>query len=363
METTATISGSLESNPKDMIIPTKSSEVIIIGAGPAGLSCARELAKAGREVMVIEKNNTIGKKVCAGGITASGLLLHLPAAIIEQEFPCQHIYSRYQKVEIKHDKPVIATINRVTLGQQMAEEARLAGAVINKNTLVKEIKRCSIIIRQNNEEQEIRFRHLVGADGSRSLVRRHLKVGNRKTGLGLNCQLNLTGNKMEWHLKPHLFGPGYAWLFPHKKTISIGAYHPFCGKRASHLLDRLRLWADSQGYSLEAKQIEGGLINYDYQGFHFNNIYLAGDAAGLASGLTGEGIFPAIISGMAVARKIIDPNYPAKEVNDITKKQRLHNRITRLNSKNKTICSLGAEAIIVMLKTKLIDFRILEMAK
>ncbi len=44
-------------------------DVVIVGAGPAGLELARLLGKRELSVLVIEKNRQLGKKVCAGGIT------------------------------------------------------------------------------------------------------------------------------------------------------------------------------------------------------------------------------------------------------------------------------------------------------
>ncbi|MDY6972321.1 MAG: NAD(P)/FAD-dependent oxidoreductase, partial [Thermodesulfobacteriota bacterium] len=50
---------------------TESYDVIIIGAGPGGLSCAGELVKSNKSVLLLEKNNIIGPKICAGGIRES----------------------------------------------------------------------------------------------------------------------------------------------------------------------------------------------------------------------------------------------------------------------------------------------------
>jgi flavin-dependent dehydrogenase len=44
-------------------------DVVIIGAGPAGLNCAKKLSEADKTVLLVEKNTEIGPKVCAGGIT------------------------------------------------------------------------------------------------------------------------------------------------------------------------------------------------------------------------------------------------------------------------------------------------------
>ena len=48
-------------------------DVLIIGAGPGGLSCARALAGSGKRVVVLEKSQSLGKKICAGELTAKVL--------------------------------------------------------------------------------------------------------------------------------------------------------------------------------------------------------------------------------------------------------------------------------------------------
>ena len=65
-------------------------DVIIVGAGPAGLSCAEITAKHGASTLVIERKKRIGEKVCAGGITWNGLINKLND-ISERSFSTQHI--------------------------------------------------------------------------------------------------------------------------------------------------------------------------------------------------------------------------------------------------------------------------------
>ncbi len=45
----------------------KSYDVIIIGAGPAGLACAKILSDSDKEVLIIEKNKELGIKYAAEG--------------------------------------------------------------------------------------------------------------------------------------------------------------------------------------------------------------------------------------------------------------------------------------------------------
>jgi flavin-dependent dehydrogenase len=50
--------------------PTNDYDVIIIGAGPGGLSCARHLAGSTKKVLVLEKSAGLGEKICLGLISA-----------------------------------------------------------------------------------------------------------------------------------------------------------------------------------------------------------------------------------------------------------------------------------------------------
>ena len=42
-------------------------DVIVVGAGPAGSACAYTLAKAGRNVLLLERGNSAGSKNVSGG--------------------------------------------------------------------------------------------------------------------------------------------------------------------------------------------------------------------------------------------------------------------------------------------------------
>ena len=65
-----------------------------------------------------------------------------------------------------------------------------------------------------------------------------------------------------------------------------------------------------------------GTINACYLGHRFGPIYLAGDAAGLASPVTGEGIAQALISGHEVALEILDPTYRSQKIPKLAARHR-----------------------------------------
>ncbi|MBU0483491.1 MAG: NAD(P)/FAD-dependent oxidoreductase [Proteobacteria bacterium] len=336
----------------------KNFHTIIIGAGPGGLTCATLLAKQGHNVLVLEKNQRIGPKICGGGVTWSGLTQHLPESLLEKSFHEQFIFSGWQQVKISSPQPIISTVSREKLGQCMLKQAIAAGTQIKTGTLVRKITSHKIIT-ANGEEFGYDF--LVGADGSSSLVRRFLKIGTRRSGTGINLEVKGDFDRMEWHLNTELLGSGYAWIFPHKDHASIGAYAYSQAIKPATLLKNFNQWAQKRGINLDKLRPKAALINFDYRGWRFNNIFLVGDAAGLASGYTGEGIFPAIISGETVARCIMDPEYDITKLKRLIRRHQAHSLFVRLTSSNRLLCKIVTETLIAALKTKIIHFSALEM--
>ncbi|CAG36867.1 NAD(P)/FAD-dependent oxidoreductase [Desulfotalea psychrophila] len=341
-------------------------DIVIIGAGPAGLACAKEAGKRGYSVLVLERNGQIGRKVCAGGITWNGLMRHMPGFATERDFAKQHLFSRYQSCCIEADHPIVATLNREHLGRSMAEQAQEAGAVIRTEEQALQIGAEKITVRERKtgRDYSVAFKYLVGADGSSSLVRRYLGQPVKHIGLGLNFQIRGRAEKMEWHLRPDLFVNGYAWIFPHQNTISIGAYADRSIFSPTELKRRFLVWAKAQGYGLEQERCTAGYINYDYRGYRFgsdNNIFLTGDAAGLASGLTGEGIYPAIVSGIAVAEEIAGcKDHP--ELEAVIKSQRMQRRILDISGRGQVLATLLSEAMTLGMRSKILKFDTVEMA-
>jgi len=338
-------------------------ENIIIGAGPGGLACARHLARHGREVLVLERKEVIGPKVCAGGITWSGLLKTVPESLLQRSFASQYVHTNLQHIRVREKDPIIATISRKELGQWMANDAVKMGASVQTSARVSSITKKYVTVRlQDQPEQCIAYDNLIGADGSTSLVRHFLGLASEKMGAGINYMVPGHAERMEWHLNTRLFRSGYAWIFPHKDVISIGAFSDLANMRPAALKEKLLLWAGQQGYDLRSMQGQAALVNSDFQGCFFGRTYLIGDAAGLASGLTGEGIYPAIISGQAVARRILDPDYRAAEIDAMARKQRQHRRVIELSARSPLLCSLLMEWLVLLLRFRAIRFHALEMA-
>ncbi len=330
---------------------------VIIGGGPGGLSCAAALAKKGVKVLLLERKQHLGPKVCAGGVTWAGLGAKLPPELIERSFQTQKISSPWQTVTIRSPTPIISTVNREKLGQQMAEKARAAGATIISGVTVREIHHKHVVTSTGN----FGYGFLVGADGSSSLVRRYLGIPTTAMGIGINCQLNGKFNDMEWCLDSKHFGCGYAWIFPHQDSASVGAYVDRRSMTGKTLLNRFHAWCTQRQIDITDQRPRAALINYDFRGYGFDNRFLVGDAAGLASGLTGEGIYPAILSGETIAELIVDPAADTKKLQRLIDKQHRHQRLLACIGRNRLCSTFCSEAVVLGLRTGLIPINTLEM--
>jgi flavin-dependent dehydrogenase len=107
---------------------------------------------------------------------------------------------------------------------------------------------------------------------------------------------------------------------------------------------------------------QAGLINFDYRGWRFGNKMLIGDAAGLASGLTGEGMYSALVSGETAARVILDPEYDCHALQRLIKKQQKHQQLVEISAKHRLVNIALMEILILALRSRLLPFSVLEMA-
>lgn len=292
---------------------------MIIGAGPAGLSAAIELKNKGDfDVTILEQKPRIDYKVCAGGIEYGFIREHLSEDIIERNFKTLRFTTPDESICIKKDHIMLSTINRKNLHEYLAKKAEDSGVKIIFNQSFKDASDNFITTRSG---YTYNFDYLIGADGSNSAVRKKLKLDSKKIIAAFQYVVKGNYPDLEFIVDLENFGFSYAWIFPQKDAVSIGAgFYPKDSKTFTmkDLQNNFKRWAEKK-FNLINGRFEAFSINYDYRGFEFGNIYLAGDAAGFASGLTGEGIKFAILSGKDIARKIADPEYDCKEIKKMLK--------------------------------------------
>ncbi|MFB3925043.1 MAG: NAD(P)/FAD-dependent oxidoreductase [Syntrophales bacterium] len=278
-------------------------DVIIIGAGPAGLSCAEELKDSGQSVLIIEKSSVIGPKNCAGGLTPLAGNFDIPPEKTRTfNDPVLLLGDRKYRL---HSHIPIRTIDREDLGRHLL--SKIAGGrniTILTGLKVQSIHGCEVL----TDRGTFRSRTLVGADGSFSVVRRSLGLIT-KMGFGFYFDIPRITDDFIMYFNPAVLRSGYLWVFPHVSYTSTGI-----GFDPDHLAvpeakQILKKFITELGFSYSGHHLRGGALSYYYAGFHFGPVYLAGDAAGLISKATGEGISFAMASGREIGRKILDERY------------------------------------------------------
>ena len=330
-------------------------DVVIVGAGPGGLKAAEVLAKNGKDVLVLERNNVVGPKVCAAGLTTKDENL-VDKEVIERAFDSVIVASKRQRVRISSDKPFVYTTRRHKLGQWQLKQAEKAGAEIRTNSAVSSIKDNSIIL--NNSE--IGFDFLIGADGSGSIVRKHLGLKNETVHMALQYILEQDFEDMELIVNGDKFSYGYAWIFPYEKSASVGCGADLRHIKTMQLKENLHKWMEERKIDYKKGKFEAFIINYDFRGFEFGNKFLIGDAAGFTSGLSGEGIYSALLSGQEIAKKIIDKNYNLRELNEYLRLKLRHDRILRFLERNRKLTNLKQEILVFLLRNKFFSRKALE---
>jgi len=304
-------------------------DVIIIGAGPAGLRCTELLAPSELKVLVIEKKQQIGSKICAGGITRKFFDIYdFPPALLEKRTNKVLLTASTERYTLHYEEPFLFSIDRKTLGQWQLSRIDTSRIDLVTGRQVTHIHNGFIEI---DRKIQIGYRHLVGADGASSLVRRYLKLRTSRHIMALQYKIPWRKNDIPFEIimNGHYFKSGYAWVFPHNNYLDVGCGvdpHVLSPKKIKENFHR---WIKERGFDISQAAFESYPILYDYQGFHFQNIFLAGEAAGLTSGLTGEGIYPALVSGEAVANAILNEANPKEAIDKLLNLKRKHEKILR----------------------------------
>ena len=300
-------------------------DVAIVGAGPAGLECARKLKNKNLSVAIFEKNKIIGPKICAGGLTGLAENFDFPAEKT-RSFLRHQIFFDKKIFEINLRRP-IRTISQHDLGQHQFQKIKNSKNIkIFCGAEIKKISEKKIVTQKN---EKFGFKFLVGADGANSAVRKFLNLP-AKFCVGICQNFSEIREKICWRVDPQKIPAGYFWIFPHQKFTNYGIYfdpkilHPAAAQK------NFSEFLAAAGKKFSAKKVRAAAVNFNFCGCEFGEIFLVGDAAGLASRGTGEGISFALISGAEIARKILDKNYALPQLRrilKIKKKQELALRI------------------------------------
>ena len=291
------------------------SDVVIVGAGPAGSTCAWKLKQAGVSVRLLDRHTFPRLKLCAGWVTPSVFSDlqttpdHYPYGI--REMKQLHIHVKGVGVPMPTRQ---YSIRRLEFDQWLLERSD----VTFHQHYVKSIeKRDQAFIIDNT----FSCRYLVGAGGTGCPVyrtffkQRHPRNRFRKiTTLELEFPYRYRDQRCYlWFLDHGL--PGYAWYVPKQNgylNIGIGGKFEGLKRRQMTIREYWQRFVRKLAHRSLVTTSELSPKGYNYflrdrsPALQYKNAFLLGDAAGLATMDMGEGIGPAIRSGILAANAIVN---------------------------------------------------------
>lgn len=122
------------------------TDVVVIGAGPAGLIAAREAAKRGAKVTVLEEHKEIGVPChCAGLLSTKGLTdieVPLNAGFVQNRLKGARFHSPSGlSFTVERKETVACVVNRSMLDKFLAQQAAHAGAEIKLQSRAQQVSR------------------------------------------------------------------------------------------------------------------------------------------------------------------------------------------------------------------------------
>ena len=312
-------------------------DVIIVGAGPAGTSCALALKDSNLNILLLDKESFPRDKICGDAITGRSIktLNKLAPELVDEirNFGKQQFTST-TRIFIDNNKPFnINWVNESYCIKRYDFDALLLKHAIKNNTLTFEtnfkvddiIKQGDKVLVGNKKTNAYYSANIVvAADGSQSYLAKQLidltmDPSNFSAAVRAYYS-NVAGmlpNQTEIHIyKKHM--PGYFWIFPlsnNAANVGFGMLSTEIAKRNINLKQSLTQIISQQPQLIN--RFHNAKPESDIKGFglalgsrrvqlYGNNFLLVGDAASLIDPKSGEGISAAIESGMISAQTIID---------------------------------------------------------
>ena len=295
-------------------------DVLIVGGGPAGSSCAWRLRQSGLDVVVLDKQVFPRDKVCGGWITPAVLSeLGIDAYEYAQRRVCQPILGFRtgciggEMIETNFGATVSYGIRRREFDEYLL---RRSGARLLEGVDLKRLER------RHGEwvaNGGLRARLVVGAGG-------HFCPVARLTGAKSRGESVVVAQEAEFEMDeqqragcavspeiPELYFcadfKGYGWCFRKQNFLNVGLGRMDQHRLSEHVAVFLRFLKAAGRLSFE---VPHALLGHAYllhdastRKIADDGMLLIGDAAGLAYSQSGEGIRPAIESGLLAANAIL----------------------------------------------------------
>jgi flavin-dependent dehydrogenase len=294
-------------------------ETIIVGAGPAGSSCAWKLKRANKDVLILDKAAFPRLKLCAGWITTD-VLRDLEIAVDDYPHSIVKLSTRLHIAPLPFALMPWPThwtdysIRRIEFDHWLVERSGAPFKVHQVNKI--DYQDGNYIL-----DDQFACRYLIGAGGTGCPVRRHLfpkqRIPNNKI-LALEKEFYYPERQDTAHFFFFDRGLwGYSWYVPKGDgylNIGLGGFAHYFKNSSSSIQEHFCFFLqDLSRRKLLDEQVVKSLKPDGYAYYLWSNqgkvkqknCWLIGDAAGIATIDFAEGIGPSIKSGLFAADEIL----------------------------------------------------------
>ncbi len=288
----------------------KTFDVVIIGAGLAGLQCAKLLAQRGAKILLVDRKTDLSKGIHTTGIFVRKTLedFDFPPATLGKSIKNVTLYSpKLKSIKLESEKDEFRVGKMGLIYDEFLQDAVADGVRFARATSYKGAEMTDgetiVKLEKKGEAYEVRTRVLIGADGANSRVAKDLCLDeNREWIVGYEEVFHSENSNGEPRLHCFLdaeLAPGYlAWVADDGEEIHIGV-----GGYAADFNPReaLKLFKEKTKNLFDLKdaklsETRGGRIPVGgvLRRIANENGILIGDAAGAVSPLTAGGLDPAL---------------------------------------------------------------------
>jgi geranylgeranyl reductase family protein len=324
-------------------LKSTSKSVLVVGAGPAGATAARALAKAGVTVRLLDRSNFPRNKPCGGGISLR-VLRRFPYLERELGRIATHTVGRLHLEGPDGDATIVDAgeaaallVRRVEFDALLVSLAVEAGAELVPGVdIVRAAMDDDRVVLTARDGRSFDAPFVIAADGVYSVIARRLGLNPGWPGRSLaldmmeetpRASLREADPSMLWvsygfdrernrvSRTDRRAPEGYAYIFPKRDHVNVGV---------GYVLDHYRRSIEAAPYDVQRGFVDhlagrgiiaGESVRANFTPFQIpvggplerpgaGRVLLAGDAGGFVNGFTAEGIYYAMVSGEHAARAI-----------------------------------------------------------